>query len=128
MVEVDEEGPVEEPCTRVELRESRVRMRGGWGELGNRGSTRVVGFVERVELFEGNGPLAGEDVARELTPVGGDGEIGVGREDAEVVEVICGARVVSVRVLELAEVVECGDLFERDLGEVGKGVGGLKTK
>ena len=128
MVEVDEEGPVEEPCAGVKLAEGGVGVGGGCSELRHGRCTCVDGLPKRVELLEGDIPLASEDVARELTPVGGDGEIGVGREDAEVVEVICSARVVSVRVLELAEVVECGDLFERDLCEVGKGVGGLKTK
>lgn len=47
--------------------------------------------------------------------MGGDGEVGVGGEDAEVVEVVRRAAVVSVRVLEFAKVVERGDLVERDL-------------
>ena len=39
-------------------------------------------------------------------------EILVGREDAEVIEVVRGAGIVPVRVLELAEVVERVDLLE----------------
>ena len=93
-----------------------------------RGRARVDRVPQGVELLEGHVPLSGEDVAGELAPVRGHGHLGVGGEDAEVVEVVGSAAIVSVRVLELAEVVECGDLFERDLCEVGKGVGGLKTK
>lgn len=47
--------------------------------------------------------------------MGGEIEVGVGGEDTEVVEVVCCARVVAVRVLELAERVERGDLLEREL-------------
>ena len=73
--------------------------------MGHRGRASVDGFAKGVELFEGDVPLSGEDVARELSPVGGDGEIGVGGENAEVVEVVCGTAVVAVRILELPEVV-----------------------
>ena len=64
--------------------------------MGHRGRASVDGFAKGVELFEGDVPLSGEYVARELSPVGGDGEIGVGGEDAEVVEVVGGTAVVSV--------------------------------
>ena len=49
--------------------------------------------------------------------MGGDGKIGVGGQNAEVVEVVSGTTVVSVRVLEFAEVVEGGDLLKSDLTE-----------
>ena len=112
---------MEEPGTGVELAEGWVGVgRGGGGELGHGGCTGVDGFAERVELFECDVPLASENVAGELAPVGGDGKIGVGGEDAEVVEVVGGAAVVSVRVLEFSKVVECGDLLERNLLGVGR--------
>ncbi len=85
--------------------------------MGDGGGTSVDGFAEGVELFESDVPLTGEDVARELAPVGRYGEIGVGGEDAEVVEVVGSTAVVSVRVLEFAKVVERGDLFEGDLAQ-----------
>lgn len=44
--------------------------------------------------------------------MGGGVEVGVGREDAEVVEVVCRAAVVAVGVLELTKVVERRDLFQ----------------
>ena len=43
-------------------------------------------------------------------------EVVVGREYAEAVEVLCGTAVISVRILELTEVVSCGDLFQSQLG------------
>ena len=47
-------------------------------------------------------------------------EVDVGGEDAEVVQIVGGTAVVSVRVLEFSKVVECGDLLERDLLGVGR--------
>ena len=85
--------------------------------MGNGGSTSVDGFAKGVELLEGDVPLAGEDVAGELSPVCRDGEIRVGGEDAEVVEIVGSPAVVPVRVLEFAEVVEGGDLLKSDLTE-----------
>ena len=49
--------------------------------------------------------------------MGGHGEVGVGGENAEVVEVVGGATVVSIAVLELAKVVESIDLLKGDLDE-----------
>ena len=94
--------------------------------MGVGGDARIDSFAKGVELFECNIPLTGQDVTCELTPMGGDGEIGVGGEDAEVVEVVGGAAVVSVRVLKLAKVVERGDLVERDLEGLGREVEGEK--
>lgn len=47
-----------------------------------------------------------------------DGEVCVGGQYPEVVEVVCGAAIVPVRVLELTKIVEGGDLAE---GELWKG-------
>ena len=99
------------------MAKGRVGSRGG-GELGHGGCTSIDGLAKRVEFLERGVPLAGEDIAGQLAPMGGDGEIGVGGEDAEVVEVVGSAAVISVRVLELAKVVEGGDLFESNLGDV----------
>jgi hypothetical protein len=44
--------------------------------------------------------------------VGGGVEVVVGGEDSEVVKVVCGTALISVRILELTEVVQCGDLFD----------------
>ena len=44
-----------------------------------------------------------------------DQEVGIGGEDAEMVEVICCTAVVAVRVLEFSKVVESGDLIECEL-------------
>ena len=85
--------------------------------MGVGGDARIDSFAKGVELFECNIPLTGQDVTCELTPVGGDGEIGVGGEDAEVVEIIGSAAVIAVRVLEFSKVVESGDMLERDLGD-----------
>ena len=85
--------------------------------MGVGGGTRIDSLAEGVELLECNIPLTGEDVTGKLAPVGGDGEIGVGGEDAEVVEIIGSAAVIAVRVLEFSKVVESGDMLERDLGD-----------
>lgn len=45
----------------------------------------------------------------------GEVEVSVGAENAEVVEVVSGTAVVSICILELAEVVEGSDLFKGDL-------------
>ena len=123
VVEVDEEGPVHEPGTRVERREGlRVRRccRRGRGRCSGRrergcACTRVERLAQRVELLERHVPLAREDVRGKLAPVRGRVQIGVGGQHAEVVEVVGSARVVPVRVLELSKVVQCGDLFEGEL-------------
>ena len=52
--------------------------------------------------------------------MGGGVEVVVGGEDSEVVKVVCGTAVISVRILELTEVVQCGDLFQCQLGTVHK--------
>ena len=115
VVEVHEERPVKEPCAGVELRERGVGGGGGSSELRHGRCARVNGFPKRVELFKRNVPFSSKDIASEFTPVCGDCKFRVGREDTEVVEVVGSAAIVSVRVLELAEVVECGDLLKRDL-------------
>ena len=107
---------MEKPGAGVKLAKGRVGSRRG-GELGHGGSTSIDGLAKRVEFLQCGVPLAGEDIAGQLAPMGGDGEIGVSGEDAEVVEVIGGTAVVSVRVLELAKVVEGCDLLERNLRE-----------
>ena len=115
VIEVDKERPVKEPCAGVELRERGVGGGGGSSELRHGRCARVNGFPERVALFKRNVPFSSKDIASEFTPVCGDCKFRVGREDTEVVEVVGGAAVVSVRVLEFSKVVECGDLLKRDL-------------
>lgn len=73
MVEVDEEGPVYEPCPGVELHESRLGGVGGGGCRGRceeaAGGARVDGFTEGVKLFQGDVPPASKDVGGEFAPV-----------------------------------------------------------
>lgn len=47
--------------------------------------------------------------------MGGGVELEVGGKNTEMVKVVGGTLVVSVRVLELAKVVQSGDLFESEL-------------
>jgi hypothetical protein len=72
-------------------------------------------IAEGIELLERRVPFYSEDVGWELPPVGGGGEVCVGREDAEVIKVVGGAAVVAVGVLELTEIVEGGYLIESEL-------------
>ena len=88
-------------------------------KLGHGGCASIDGFAKGLEFLKSNVPLASEDIACELAAVGGDGKIGVGGEDAEVVEVVSGTTVVSVRVLEFAEVVEVSTT-RNVRGEAGK--------
>ena len=127
VVEVDEERPVDEPCAGVQGCKGLCGRRhggggGGGGERGG-GSACVDGVAEGIELFKGDLPLAGENVRSKFAPVGGGVEICVGGEDAEMVEVICGARVVAVGILELAKVVERSYLLEGELRGIGLGCG-----
>ena len=85
---------MEKPGAGVKLAKGRVGSRRG-GELGHGGSTSIDGLAKRVEFLQCGVPLAGEDIAGQLAPMGGDGEIGVGGEDAEVVEVVSGAAVIA---------------------------------
>ena len=67
--------------------------------------TSVNSFAEGVELFESSVPFAREDIASKFSPVSGYGKIRVGREYAEVVEVVGSSTVVTIGILELAKVV-----------------------
>ena len=60
--------------------------------------------------------LAAEDVGGELPPESGSVELAVRRENAEVVEIVGGRAVVARVVLELAKVVQRGDLRGGKLG------------
>lgn len=121
MVEVDEQGPMDEPRPRVQL--SQRGLGDGDGDVGagsqggeeGGGLAGVDGVAQGVEFFECDLPFSGEDVAGEFAPVGGGVEIGVSGENAEVVEIVSGAAVVPVRVLELAKVVKSGYLFKGEL-------------
>ena len=42
-------------------------------------------------------------------------EVVVGEQYAEVVEIVCGTAIISVRILELTKVVQCSDLFQSQL-------------
>ena len=112
----------------MQLGQRGVGRRRASRECGVRRGTRIYGFAKRVELLEGDVPLAGEDVAGELAPVCRDGEIRVGGEDAEVVEIVGSPAIVPVRVLEFAKVVERSNLLERDLRWVGVRVRGEGMK
>jgi hypothetical protein len=122
VVEIHEEAPVQQPRARVEL-EDRARRGGGRdsgrtrGGRDERGRARVDRIAERVYLLECGRELAAENVRGELAPVGGGKEVGVGGEDAEVVEVVGGSGIVAACELELAKVVQSVDLFECELVE-----------
>jgi len=60
----------------------------------------------------------------EFAPVCRGGEIGIGGEDAEVVEIVGCTTVVAVRISEVAKVIQRGDLLEGELEEVLRTVGG----
>lgn len=106
MVEVDEERPVEPPSALLERDE---------GPAGAGRPALVDVLAEAVELLERSVPRTLEDVGRELAPHGRQDELRVGRQDAEVVQVVRRAAVVADRVLELAELVEQLDLVVGDL-------------
>ena len=111
MVEIDEKGPVDVPCTRVELGES-----GGFcGCKEGRRGARVDDVPEGVEFLECYVPFTCENVRGEFTPVGGGIEVIIRGEDAKVVEIVCGTAVVAISILELTKVVQCGDLFQCQL-------------
>ena len=93
-----------------------MRMRVGRASRKRCGArARVERRTECVELFERDVPLPREDVGGELSPVRGDVQVRVGGEDAEVIEVVRGARIVPASVLELSKVIQGGYLFEGEL-------------
>jgi hypothetical protein len=74
VVKVDEERPVQEPATGVELKEGTLRGRrcagtGSCGWCDERSGTRVNGVPEGVEFFECNRPFSTEDIRSKLSPV-----------------------------------------------------------
>ena len=97
VVEEGEQTPVDEPCAVLQLGERVVE------------ESRVDALLDFGDLLHRAFPVGGQDVARELAPCGGVDAIIVGGQDTVLVEKLGGGRVVSARVLELAEVVELLD-------------------
>ena|SRR5277367_6652162 len=83
---------------------------GGSGKEGRR-CTGIDHIAQRVEFFERYCPFSGENIGCEFSPMCGSVQIVIGRENAEVVEIICCSAIVTVCILELSKVVKRGDLF-----------------
>ena len=90
VVEEGEEGPVDEPGAVLQLRERVVEQLG------------VDRLLDFRDLLHGHVPVEREDVAGQLAPGGRADLVGVGRQDAELVEQVRGVGVVAAVVLEAA--------------------------
>lgn len=103
VVEEGEERPVNQPGAVVELAEGIVE------EL------VLNQFAHFLDFVHGALPVHEENLAREFTPCGRGGLVGVGGEDAELVEEIRGGGIRAAAVLGLAKIVEDIDHFRRNL-------------
>lgn len=103
VVEKREKSPVNKPSSVGELCEGVVE------EFG------VDGFLDFLDFFHGDFPVCREDLRGKFSPCCGRDFVVVGGEDAELVEQVAGGLVVTAAVLEVAEIVEDVDHFDRDL-------------
>ncbi len=120
MSEIDKKRPVNKPRPRVQLGK-------GWfgcgGICGGRGGQqrcrrpRIDEFPEAVKLLKSNVPSCNEDIRGEFTPMSRRVQVIVGRQNAEMVQVVSGTAVVSIRILEFSKVVQCSYLLQRYLSK-----------